>query len=70
VSKGFRPLESVDGVEVDTVEGANDPSNPFPEPKKLFTIDGDLDGWEAVNTKFFDEKDGIITKLIADSGKA
>ena len=70
VSKGFRPLESVDGVEVGTVEGANDPENPFPTPKKLFTIDGDLDGWEAVNTKFFDEKDGIITKLIAESGKA
>jgi sulfate transport system substrate-binding protein len=69
-SKGFRPLESVKGVDVGTVEGANDPSNPFPTPKKLFTIDGDLDGWEAANTKFFDEKDGIITKLIAESGKS
>ena len=70
VAKGFRPLESVKGVDVGTVEGANDPSDPFPTPKKLFTIDGDLDGWEAVNTKFFDEKDGIITKLIAESGKS
>ena len=70
VAKGFRPLKSVKGVEVGTVEGANDPSNPFPKPKNLFTIDKDLGGWEAVNEKFFDEKDGIITKLIAESGKA
>jgi sulfate transport system substrate-binding protein len=70
VSKGFRPLESVEGVEVGTVEGANDPQDPFPTPKKLWTIDGALGGWEAVNAKFFDEKDGIITKLIAESGKA
>ena len=70
VSKGFRPLESVEGVEVGTVEGANDPQDPFPTPKKLWTIDGDLGGWEDVNAKFFDEKDGIITKLIAESGKA
>ena len=70
VSKGFRPLETVDGVEVGTVEGANDPENPFPTPKKLFTIDGDLGGWDALTTKFFDEKDGIITKLLAESGKS
>jgi len=70
VSKGFRPLESVQGVEVGTVKGANDESDPFPTPEKLFTIDGDLGGWEAVNTKFFDENDGIITKLLADSGKS
>ncbi|MCW2840799.1 MAG: sulfate transporter substrate-binding protein [Aeromicrobium sp.] len=70
VSKGFRPLESVEGVEVGTVKGANDESDPFPAPAKLFTIDGDLGGWEAVNTKFFDENDGIITKIIAASGKS
>ena len=70
VSKGFRPLESVEGVEVGTVKGANDPANPFPTPEKLFTIDGDLGGWEAVTKKFFDEKDGIITKLLAASGKS
>jgi sulfate/thiosulfate transport system substrate-binding protein len=70
VSKGFRPLESVDGVEVGTVEGANDPENPFPNPKKLFTIDGDLGGWDALTKKFFDEKDGIITELLAESGKS
>jgi sulfate transport system substrate-binding protein len=70
VSKGFRPLESVEGVEVGTVKGANDESDPFPTPAKLFTIDGDLGGWEAVNTKFFDENEGIITKIIAASGKS
>lgn len=70
VSKGFRPLSSVDGVEVGEVEGANDPSDPFPTPSKLFTIDGDLGGWEAINAKFFDEDDGIITRLLAESGKS
>ncbi|MRJ75063.1 sulfate ABC transporter substrate-binding protein [Aeromicrobium sp. SMF47] len=70
VSKGFRPLESVQGVEVGTVEGANDEADPFPTPSKLFTIDGDLGGWDAINTKFFDENDGIITKIIAESGKS
>lgn len=70
VAKGFRPLESVDGVEVGTVKGANDESDPFPTPAKLFTIDGDLGGWEAINKKFFDENDGIITKLLAESGKS
>lgn len=70
VAKGFRPLETVDGVTVGTVKGANDESDPFPTPEKLYTIDGDLGGWDAVNTKFFDENDGIITKLLADSGKS
>jgi sulfate/thiosulfate-binding protein len=70
VAKGFRPLESVKGVDVGEVKGANDESDPFPTPSKLFTIDGDLGGWDAVNTKFFDENDGIITKIIAASGKS
>lgn len=69
-STGFRPIDGVDGVEVGTVEGANDPDDPFPAPDKLFTIDGDLGGWEAINKKFFDEKDGIITTLLAASGKS
>ncbi|MEJ7634179.1 sulfate ABC transporter substrate-binding protein [Aeromicrobium sp.] len=69
-SKGFRPLESVEGVEVGEIKGANDPADPFPEPGKLFTIDGDFGGWEAANTKFFDENNGIITKIIAESGKS
>lgn len=67
-SKGFRPLRSVEGVEVPEVDGANDPSNPFPEVKHLFTIDGDLGGWDAVNDKFFDEDNGLITKLQAEAG--
>lgn len=63
VAKGFRPLSSVKGVKVGEVKGANDPANPFPTVAKLFTIDGDLGGWSAVNKKFFDENTGIITKL-------
>ena len=67
---GFRPVGSVDGVDIGTVDGANDPSKPFPAIKDLATIDKTFGGWEKVNAKFFDEKDGIITTLIADSGKA
>lgn len=66
-SKGFRPLETTQGVEVGTVEGANDPSNPYPSPGTLYTID-DLDGWSSVTTKFFDPDKGIITKLLSKAG--
>jgi len=69
VKKGFRPLSSVDGVKVGTVKGANNPADPFPTPEKLFTIDKDLGGWEAVNKKFFDEKSGIVTKILEKSGQ-
>ena len=65
--QGFRPLDS--SVKVD-VKGANDPSDPFPTPEKLLTIDKDFGGWSSANTKYFDEKSGIVTKLIAASGKS
>ncbi len=64
--EGFRPL--VDGVDVE-VKGANDPSDPFPTPKTLLTIDKDFGGWSEANTKFFDENDGIVTKIQKDTGK-
>jgi len=67
---GFRPVASVSGVKVGSVKGANDPANPFPPIDELFTIDKTFGGWDTVNTKFFDEKSGIITKIIANSGKA
>ena len=62
---GFRPLN--ESVDPGTVEGANDPSKPFPAVKKLVTID-DLGGWPAAATKFFDEKTGIVTKIQDASG--
>ena len=65
--QGFRPLD--DTIKVD-VKGANDPSDAFPTPKTLLTIDGDFGGWAVANKKYFDENDGIVTKLIADSGKS
>lgn len=68
VTKGFRPLRSVDGVRVGRVDGAMDPRNPFPQVKTLFTIEEDLGGWKAVNTKFFDENDGVITRLQTAAG--
>jgi len=69
---GFRPV--VDGVDVGEVEGANDPSDPFPTPEQLFTIDGDFNGWgEAADKYFGDGEDGnpvgIITELQQDTGK-
>ncbi len=66
--KGFRPV--IDGVEVDEVEGANDPSDPFPTVERLLTVAEDFESWDALSTKFFDEVEGIVTKAIAASGKA
>jgi sulfate/thiosulfate-binding protein len=63
---GYRPLGNVGDVEV---EGANDPSDPFPAPQKLLTVDGDFNGWADANTKFFDENDGILTKIQAEAGQ-
>jgi sulfate/thiosulfate transport system substrate-binding protein len=58
-SKGFRPVLA--GTQIPTVEGANDPANPFPQPQHLTTID-DLGGWSVVNDKFFGDN-GIVTKI-------
>lgn len=63
---GYRPL--VDLADL-SVAGANDSANPFPEPTTLQTIDGDFGGWAEANTKFFDENDGILTKLQAAAGQ-
>jgi sulfate/thiosulfate transport system substrate-binding protein len=64
---GFRPLNA--SVKPEQVEGANEPSNPFPAVKKLATID-DLGGWSEVSKKFFDEENGIVTKVQDSSGVA
>jgi sulfate/thiosulfate-binding protein len=66
--KGFRPVAG--GVEFGDVEGANDPSNPYPAVKNLLTVDEDFESWNALSDKFFDEENGIVTKAIAASGKA
>jgi sulfate transport system substrate-binding protein len=58
-ANGYRPV--IDGIHV-RVDGANNPTDPFPQPAKLFTI-ADLGGWTQVATKFFDEHDGIVTKI-------
>jgi len=65
-STGYRPLVDVADLQVD---GANDTANPYPEPKTLQTIDGDFGGWDEANTKFFDENDGILTKIQAEAGQ-
>ena len=64
---GFRPLNGKVNAEV---KGANDPKNPFPTPKHLFTIGKDFGGWPATTTKFFTEGTGIIPKLLSQTGKA
>jgi sulfate/thiosulfate transport system substrate-binding protein len=63
---GYRPLADLADL---TVDGANDSTDPFPRPGTLQTIDGDFGGWAEANTKFFDEKDGILTKLQAAAGQ-
>ncbi len=68
VKRGFRPVIDVTGI---TVDKANDPANPFPAPaKKLQTIAADFGGWSAVNTKFFDATNGIVTTVQKASGKS
>jgi sulfate transport system substrate-binding protein len=62
VKSGYRPV--VDGVTAE-VEGANDPSNPFPTPAKLLTVAGDFGGWPAAQKKFFD--DGGIVPAIQEA---
>jgi sulfate transport system substrate-binding protein len=70
MKKGFRPV--IPGVSA-TVDGANNPSHPFPTPKKMITI-ADLGGWATAYTKFFatkakDGTDGIVTTIQDSSGK-
>lgn len=62
---GFRPLTDVE-VEV---EGATDPADPFPSPGTLLTIADDFGGWGEANDKYFDEEAGLVTELLAKSGK-
>ena len=64
---GFRPV--IDGVDFGEVEGANDPSNPYPEVENLLTVEDDFESWDALSDKFFDEENGIVTRIIAASGK-
>jgi len=64
---GFRPLDPSIHV---SVKGANDPSNPFPQPQELLTIDKNFGGWASATTKYFDENTGILTKLQAAAGKS
>jgi sulfate transport system substrate-binding protein len=66
-SQGFRPLD--DSIKVD-VKGANDPADAFPTPKTLLTIDKDFGGWAEADSKYFDDENGTVTKLIAASGKS
>lgn len=66
---GYRPLVDVGDI---TVEGANDPSNPFPEPQTLLTIDDDFEGWGVANDKYFSDGTdgapmGILTQIQADA---
>lgn len=63
--EGVRPLNDTDVPA--TVEGANDPSQPFPAVSKLKSI-ADLGGWSKVNTEFFDEDNGIVTQIEKAAG--
>lgn len=65
--KGFRPV--IEGVEFGDVDGANDPSDPYPPVARLLRVADDFGSWDAASTKFFDEASGIVTKAIAKSGK-
>ena len=59
----------IDGVEYGEVEGANDPADPFPDVTNLLTVEDDFGSWSELSDKFFDEETGIVTVIIAESGK-
>ncbi|NKY40770.1 sulfate ABC transporter substrate-binding protein [Cellulomonas septica] len=58
-SKGFRPVG--DAKAATDVEGANDPSKPFPDVE-IVTVE-DLGGWKTVNTELFDKENGLVAQL-------
>ena len=62
---GFRPLTDVEAE----VEGANDPADAFPAPGTLLTITEDFNGWGEANGTYFDEENGLVTELLAKTGK-
>ncbi len=62
---GYRPVGTT--VKAGRVDGANDPTDPFPTVVKLERI-ADLGGWSAVNTRFFDKTNGIVTKIARGQG--
>ena len=71
-TSGFRPV--VDGVDVGTVEGANDPSDPFPAIARLYTIDDTFGGWGEAADKYFGDGTegkplGLITAIQQATGK-
>jgi len=67
-SKGYRPV--ISGVDTTGIQGVQDPSNPFPTPKKELTIAKDFNGdWAGLSKKFFDANTGIIVQIIAATGK-
>jgi sulfate/thiosulfate transport system substrate-binding protein len=57
-SQGYRPV----------LKSAEDPKQ-FPTPKQLFTIEK-LGGWPAVVKKFFDEENGVVTKINEKAGQS
>jgi sulfate/thiosulfate-binding protein len=65
---GFRPV--VSGVDPGTVEGANDPADPFPTPEQLLTIGDDFGGWPEVNSTYFDPETGRVTAIQTATGKS
>ena len=65
LKSGYRPV--VEGVEGE-VEGATDPSDPFPAPKTLLTVGKDFGGWSEAKSKFFDEENGIVTLIQVATG--
>jgi len=84
--KGFRPVNVANpgvvdlaavGLDASDIKGAADENDPFPAVTNLLTLDANFGGgdWAEVKDKLFgDGKEGkplgIVTKAIADSGKA
>src|SRR3546814_16074084 len=63
--KGFRPV--IEGVEVDEVEGANDPADPFPTVKRPLPVAGAFESWDALTAK--DRKSDVSGRRVSERGE-
>jgi sulfate transport system substrate-binding protein len=63
-SKGFRPVDNI--VQPGTVQGAENPSAPYPAVKQLLTV-SKLGGWAKANDEFFGDN-GLISQIESSAG--
>ena len=66
-AQGLPPV--IDGVEPRRSRAPR-PERPVPGAEKLLTVEDDFESWSALSKSSSTRRTGIITKIIAESGKA